>query len=93
MVAPRTLHFRERFVADANAVAVGEGCLNHEVAHDAEPFAGERALVCITLIGNWLPAVRHGRHFVAGIGAGEDFEHGRRVRYGAADRPAAVARE
>ena len=36
------LHFGDRLVGDADAVAVGQSRLDHEVAHDAESFAGQR---------------------------------------------------
>jgi hypothetical protein len=89
----QAFHFYERVIGDTNAVAIGKGCLDHEVAHDAEPLAGERYPARVILIRNGLPPVRNGRHLIMGIGTCDHFKYGCCVAHGATQRATPIARE
>ena len=88
-----TFQVGDRLVGDANAVAIGEGCFDHEFTHHAQAFAGQGFFVGIISVRHGLLAVRHRGDMITRVGAGDDFEHRRGVLHGAAHRSAAVARE
>ena len=87
------LHFRDRLVGDADAIAVGQGRFDHELAHHPESFPGQGFFVGVVAISDRLLAVRRGSDVIPRIVSRHDFQHDRRILDGAAKRPAAIAAE
>jgi hypothetical protein len=77
-----TLHVGDRLVGDADAVAVGDGCFDHELADYAQTFTRKRFSAGVISVRHGFLAMRRRRHMIARVGARDYFEHCRGVLHG-----------